>query len=444
MAPASTRTISQELTAEMAGSPVTPQIVSAPEPVPQGNPMGSPDPIYTQPGRTSMPAEELSLGAAVEKALAGFEGDDPAPAPAQRTNPAPAQTEPAAQKALVDAGDPTADLGVEPDVDTAGWTAQAARAFERVKGQRKQLLTESEQLKVQLATYESQMNELKGSLMGSESVEQLQARVHEFEQQQMFANLEGTRAFREAIANPLQQCIDHIDAVAERAGVAGETLFDIIISPEDPDNVPETDSDGFPYQTKDQRIDALLAAASPRDKASIFATMNDMEQLLAKRDQMFQKVDQAYREAQEVELQQSQVAAAAAAKQRRAVTSVVIDRIAERVPFLQEMEGLDLGKLKEEVSASDPSVLHAVDAQYHAATAKLFPFVVNDLMRAQAEIEGLVSKLAAFESAEPGAGVGSSSGFSGGGQRGSVPYGNHDTGNLTMAQAVERELANHR
>jgi DedD protein len=446
VAPATARAMSAEIRVE---APVT-----APAPAPQApSPVEAPPAVYEAPGRGSMPkglpvpAENPTLADAVERALAGLEapGEPVAPvkpsAPAPAPGEAPAADAPKADKA--DEADPTAALTTEPDVDTTNWTPQAARAFERVKGQRKQLLSETEQLKTQIAAYEAQMNELKGSLVGSDSVEQLQARVREFEQQQMFTNLEGTRAYQEAIAKPLQDRMNLIDAVAERAGVKGDLLFDIIVAPEDPNNLPETDADGFPYQTKDQRIEALLAKASPRDKAAVFVTINEMDQLMAKRAAMFQNADQAYREARELEAQQAQVAAAAEAKHRRTVSMAVVDRIAERVPFLQEVEGLDLAKVKEEVAATNPAVLHPVDAQYHAATAKLFPFVVNDLMKAQREIEGLVAKLASYEDAEPGAGVGSSSGFTGGGVRGSVPYGNN-TDNLTLAQVVERELANHR
>ena len=437
-APASMRAVSAELLGEGAyNAPV----VSEPAPPQTGRSgsMGSSDSLD-------------SLSGAVDKALSALDLGPDAPefSPA-RPNRAAAKPQKAAEDFNeayeetaprdLNAGDPTNELGYEPEVDTTGWTTSAARAFERVKGQRKQLLSETEQLKQTVAQYEAQMNELKGSLQASDSIEALQTRVRDFEQMQMFTNLEGTRAYQEAISAPMQYHMDLIDAIADRAGVPGEALFDLIVLPEDSDNHPQVDADGFPYRTKDQRIEALLANVSPRDRAAVFATMNDMDQLMAKRAEMFYHADQAFREAQEYEAQKMQVAAANSAKQRRLVSNTVVDRIAERVPFIQAMDGLDLARLKEEVSSTDPSTLHPVDAQYHAATAKLFPFVVNDLMRAQAEIENLVTQLAAFEDAEPGAGVGSTSGFTGSSVRGSVPYGNAASGNTSFAQAVELALA---
>lgn len=434
-APASMRAISAEVLGDgVYNAPTAP---AAPESAPR---TGSTDSLD-------------SLSGAVDKALSALDfGPDEAEFTPARPNRAAAKPQKAAAETFNEAyeeapprdpnaGDPTSELGYEPDVDTTGWTTAAARAFERVKGQRKQLLSETEQLKQTVAQYEAQMNELKGSLQASDSVEALQTRVREFEQMQMFTNLEGTRAYQEAISAPMQHHMDLIDAIAERAGVPGEALFDLIVMPEDSGNHPQVDADGFPYRTKDQRIEALLGNASPRDRAAVFATMNDMDQLMAKRADMFYHADQAFREAQEYETQKMQIAAANSAKQRRLVTNTVIDRIAERVPFIQAMDGLDIARLKEEVSSTDPSTLHPVDAQYHAATAKLFPFVVNDLMKAQAEIEDLVAQLAAFEDAEPGAGVGSTSGFTGSSVRGSVPYSNAAGGNASFAQAVELALA---
>jgi hypothetical protein len=327
-------------------------------------------------------------------------------------------------------------------VDTSHWTPQAARAFERVKGHRAALKAELDQTQAQAAAYEAQINELKGALVGEGTIEQLQERIRTFEQQRMFTDLESTSVYQEAIEQPLQLCAKTIEAIAERAGVKEDELFGLIASAPDPENPPEYDENGMPFMPKDQKIELLLAKASPRDRATVFATLHQVEVLLQQRDEMFQNVGQAYAEAQELEQVRQQQAAAESAKYRKQVTEAVITRLSERIPFLQDMPGVDLGKLKEEIAATDPKTLHPVDAQYQAAASKLFPSVVNDLFRAQAEVESLLSRLAEYEKAEPGAGVSMTSANPGAAVRGAVAVtGLAPGGTPSLSQAVNAALA---
>ena len=150
----------------------------------------------------------------------------------------------------------------------------------------------------------------------------------------------------------------------------------------------------------------------------------------------------AYAEAQELEQVRQQQAAAESAKYRKQVTEAVITRLSERIPFLQDMPGVNLGQLKEEIAATDPKTLHPVDAQYQAAASKLFPSVVNDLFRAQAEVESLLSRLAEYEKAEPGAGVSMTSANPGAAARGAVSVtGLAPGGTPSLSQAVNAALA---
>lgn len=436
-----------------APAPVETAPAYAPEPAPEpqldtsGRVVSRPGPAQGGGGGVaSAPGgdDSGSLANAVSKALAQL--DRPASSESRKAKSGAPEAQPAANSAPIspiEDGDPTAGIGLEePAVDTTNWTPQAARAFERVKGQRAALKAELDQVQAQAAAYEAQINELKGALVGEGTIEELQARVREFEQQRMFTDLEGTLAYQEAIQKPLQLCVDALDSIAERAGVKGEVLFEIITSEPDPENPPEYDANGLPFMSKDQKIEMLLAKATPRDRAAVFATLNQVEVLMDKRNQMFQNVEQAFREAQELEQVRQQQSAAEAAKYRRQVTEAVVGRLAERIPFLQDMPGLDLGKLKEEIAAVDYKTLHPVDAQYQAAASKLFPAVVNDLFRAQAEVESLLSRLAEYEQAEPGAGVSITSANPGASVRGAVPVPGLPPGATpTLSQAVNAALA---
>ena len=424
-----------------AAAPV-PAAPAAPEYSPSARPDNS-GRVVALPGSDD---ESGSLASAVSQALARL--DQPASSGKPSGQPVPAgQAAPAAQAQApsysADDGDPTAGIGLDDlSIDTANWTPQAARAFERVKGQRAALKAELDQTMAQASAYESQINELKGALVGEGTIEELQVRIREFEQHRMFTDLEGTTVYQEAIEQPLQFCADTINAIAERAGVQGEQLFDLIASEPDPENPPEYDSDGMPFMSKDQKIELLLTKASPRDRAAVFATINQVEVLMQQRHEMFQNVGQAYAEAQELEQVRQQQAAAESAKHRKQITEAVVSRLAERIPFLQDMPGVNLGQLREEIAATDPKTLHPVDAQYQAAASKLFPAVVNDLFRAQAEVESLLQRLADYEKAEPGAGVSMTSANPGASARGAVSVTGLPPGaSPSLSQAVNAALA---
>jgi len=429
----------------------SPEAAPAPEVSPDATPAPSLNDVA--PVEPSTTSKNVDFTTSVEEALRALEDSGAATDPNNRSeakpaegtegaNGAEAKPEAASEdKPDLDDGDPTKGLDEFDQTPTEGWTPKAAKAFERIKSQRKQVITENEELKAQIAQRDQQMQELKGA-MKAEDIAELQTRIQEFEQQQMFTNLEATTAYQEAITQPLTQRLMTLDQIAERAEADPDALIDLVTEVEDPNNLPEYDSDGRPYVSRDQRIQELLAKAGPRDQAAVFHIMTEVEELMATRNEMYQHADQAFQEAQLLEQTRAEKAAADAAKQRVNISNAVLDQIVNRVPFISEMEGLDLAKVKTDVAAVDVKALHPVDAQYYAATAKLFPAVVNDLVSAQAEIEQLTAKLAEFDEAEPNAGG------QGQGQsaprtvnRGGVPHSADSGASPDFTASVNRALA---
>jgi hypothetical protein len=102
----------------------------------------------------------------------------------------------------------------------------------------------------------------------------------------------------------------------------------------------------------------------------------------------------------------------------------VVDRIAEKLPFVKALDGLDLDAIRNKASGMDPSVIHPVDFAYNAVSAQILPSIVREYVGLRKEVEALTDKLAEFENAEPkmsgaaggsrsGSGSGSGSGFEG-------------------------------
>lgn len=273
----------------------------------------------------------------------------------------------------------TEDIGDE-------WTPKAANRFKELKQELKTNRSELEQLRQQSKEYESKIQELTG-LVENKDVEQLQSKLAEYEQQQALNNLEQTRAYQEAVTEPLAALVEQADQIADKYEIDPDALVDII-SLDDADE-------------QEAQLAELLPNASDRDKAKIFRIMEDVNPILARREQLYENADAALAEAKQLEQQQAAMAAAEQAQFRQNVTRNVIERVQEKLPFLKGIEGLDMQAIQQKAAETDPTVLHAVDHAYNAVSAQVFPAIVRQYLQMRQEVESLTDRLAEYEDAEP-------------------------------------------
>lgn len=284
------------------------------------------------------------------------------------------------------------------------WTPKAANRFKQLKEELKGSRSELDQLRQLSKEQEAKLQEM-SALVENKDVEQLQAKIAEYEQERMFSNLEQTTAYQQAVTEPLHELMAQADQIADKYDVDSNTLIDIIAL----ENADE----------QDERLSELLPHASDRDKAKLFRIIEDVNPILERRQKLYDNVDEAAKEAALLEETRQKHELAEKVKFRESVTRNVVERIAEKLPFVKTLEGLDISAIQAKAASADPSVIHPVDFAYNAVSAQILPSIVREYVGLRKEVESLTDKLAEYENAEP-----RMSGSSGGNRNSTVGEGN--------------------
>ena len=331
----------------------------------------------------SLPAagtEDLSFEASLEAALDGLSGAAEEPVAQE-----PVAEEPVAQEPAEPAEDAEP---VEALTENIGddWTPKAASRFKQLKTELKSSKSELDMLRQQQLEQQSKIKELTG-LTENKDVEELQTKLADYEQQQMFSNLEATEVYKQFISEPLMALMQQAEQIADKYDVDPDALVDVLST-----NDPEK---------QDEQLDELLPDATDRDKAKVYRIMEDIDPIVQRRQQLYENSEAALAEAKVVEEQRETHMASEKAKLRTNVTRNVIERVQQKLPFLSGLENLDMEAIQTKAAESDPSVIHPVDHAYNAVSAQLLPNIVKAYMSMRKENELLTDRLADYETAEP-------------------------------------------
>jgi len=357
--------------------------------------------------------ESMSFESSLEAAFANLDNAASDPEPVAESAPEPA-AEPVAESAPLDqAEEKAADLleqlsdqipaentenvpeteaefqePIESLTEDIGddWTPKAASRFKQLKSELKDSKSELDMLRQQQVAYERKIQELTG-LTENKDIETLQAKITEYENQQLLSNLESTDAYKQAITEPLAALIGQAEELADKYDVDADALVDVL-SLDD-------------QQQQDEQLSELLPSATDRDKARLYRIIEDIDPIVERRKQMFENSDQALAEAKLVAEQKAAQEAAERAQLRTNVTRNVVERVQQKLPFLSGIEGLDMQAIQSKASDVDPSEIHPVDHAYNVVSAQLLPNIVREYVSMRKENEALTDRLAEYEGAEP-------------------------------------------
>ena len=354
------------------------------------------DPIAAIPDTGAADTGDFSFEAALEASINAVDAPvEEAPAEQveepKKEETAPAETteeaKPEAEAEATDPEDGSNDLLDSLDADVGDdWTPKASAAFQRLKTELKSERVERETVLQRAKEAEAKDAELEG-VVGSETVETLQQRVQEYENQQLLTNLEQTDAYKEAVMTPLEAVFTQVEQLASDHGIDYESLVDAM-------TIEDT--------TRQEEVVAeLMATASDRDKAVFYRLAAEVDPILQRRDNLRSNAEEALNEANLVAEERNKITLAEKAAQRVDVTKNVTQRIKDKVPFLAGFEGLDLETIQKEAADVDPTVVHSVDFAYQAVAARLLPSMVKEYASSQKLIEELTKQLASYEDAEP-------------------------------------------
>ena len=362
------------------------------------------------PAEESAPAD-TSFFDAIENALAGAQ-------PENQTEAQPeAQPEQQEETPQAEAQENTTETEVDPleqlseDVGDE-WTPKAANRFKQLKTELKSNRSELEQLQQTVKQQEQQISEMKG-LTESEDLGQMKERIAEFERVQAVENLEGTQAYVEAVSEPLDKVFGTLNNLAEKYDVDPDHILDAL--------------DHETTEEQDEKIAELFYGASDRDKVKVYKAIEEIDPILERRNELHNNAKDALNEAKYLEEQKRNAVAAEELKQRQAVTDNVVDRVLEKLPFLNGLE-VDMNAIKEKAFTTSPDVIHPVDYAYNSVAAQLLPSIVKEYFQTLKENDSLTDRLADFEGAEPN--------ISGRGPDGST----RPSSDLDFASAIEAAL----
>ena len=324
-----------------------------------------------------MTGQTFSFEQAIEDAIAAS-AVPVDPAAAAPIDPVAPVVDPAAP-----VGDNLEDLTDQPPAD---WTPKAASAFKRNKAE---IRTLTETVGTNATTIQEQEIRIKELVaqVGDNTREALEAKVKAYEHTQMVNNLETSAAYNEAITAPLDAIADQATSIAERYGITPATLIDIMAMPDE--------------AAQAEKLTEILVDANDRDKGRVYSLIDEVPAILARRKDLRENVQDATKEADLLVEQQETQRLADAVEMRTNVARNVAARIQQKIPFISEIDGVDLTAMETRIAQIDIAAANPVQQAYSNMTAQLFPTMVQELLRARAQSDHLTEKLAEFDQSEP-------------------------------------------
>lgn len=288
-----------------------------------------------------------------------------------------------AVKEKVNADEPIEDLSEDVGDE---WTPKAANRFKQLKDELKTNRSELDTLRQTVKEQSSKMQEL-SAIAENRDVESLQETLQQYEVEKSFSDLENTTQYQEAVTTPLNRLMDKASVIADKYDVDYDSLVDAIA-------LDDTES-------QDQKLSELLPEATDRDKSAIYRIIEDIDPIMDRRNTLYENADAALQEARYIDEQKQQAEVAERAEIRKSITRNVVQRVGEKLPFLNGVEGLDMSSIESKAADLDPSVVHPVDFAYNSVASQILPTIVREYLSSRAEAEVLMNKLAEYEGAEP-------------------------------------------
>lgn len=335
--------------------------------------------------------EPTDLSDAIDRALAGMElpADEPKPeADSAESEASEAEAPEAPEAPERDSDDPTDDL----DTNLEGWTPKAADRFKELKAELKSRSSELEELRKFKIESERQMQELE-ALKNDSTIDELRNKLQEYENQRKYSDLESTEAYAKAITEPLQDIVARADAIADKHDIDKDALLDAISMGDE--------------EKQTEILSELID--DERDRAKIYRMIDELHPLELRKQELYENAEAALAEARALEEKQMQQQLAERTRLRQNVARNVVERVRQKLPFLDGFEGLDLKAIEDSAAQADPSTTDPVDMAYNTVSAKLLPQMVRQFTALQKENESLLTQLAEYKDAEPTLSGGSSS-----------------------------------
>lgn len=344
-------------------------------PDPTNTPAPSPEPSPA-PATSTASTEAPDFFSAIEQHFAepkAKEAKTPAP------EPEPKAKEP---EAKVEAPDPEPTPATKP-------ASPKAKDFELIKTQRDEARNE-------LTTLQTTLKELQDKLAAAEAasteISTLREKATIQEKELAAVNVAKSPEYQEAVEKPAAKIRDATNMLAARYKLDQSKVLDAF-SESDP-------------ATQNELVSELASTMNDRDRFQFYQLVDDFNIVLAKREELQSRSQEAWQEIQQKRAQEQEAAKKAAQQSWKEAESKVWSAFEKRVPQVTKLPNAQ--DLRNQVQSRHISELSVEEQAYSALAGLLVPELVKELTSAQSKVQELETSLTKFTRATPAAGGGGS------------------------------------
>lgn len=262
---------------------------------------------------------------------------------------------------------------------------KAGRAFKTLRTELSAANATIETTRSELAKAQARIAELTAAAPG---LEDLQAKVDEYEKVLSVTRLQSSPAYIEAVEKPYQAVIARADEIADQYELDKVELSKAL-SIED-------------RKARTKALSALLTGVDETDRLDIHDLGREVEKIAAKEKDLLTNSDKALRELEAEAEETRNREIAAKATERKDTVAKVLPYMAGKLPtFRTAIEGLS-----EKLSGTDLLAVPTAEVVYNAAAGELLPTVIKQLNQVQRDLESALEENEKFRRATPGTGPG--------------------------------------
>ena len=240
-------------------------------------------------------------------------------------------------------------------------------------------VAELEQTKTQL---ESRVAEMEARLA---AVEELETKVKTYEEEMSVVKLEKHPRYIKEVREPLQAKVSEATALAKKYDISTDDLLDALEI-----------SDASEAETKLEELTSGLDVR-PLDLLKLIQLHGAVQPILAKRDELLAKADQALAELQHAGEKEAQQVSLARAEERKQIVPAIAERLMAKLGFIKD----DIPALAEATAATDLEALDTPNRVYNHMAGLSLPKVLAKAGAIQRENDRLLDEIESLKKALP-------------------------------------------
>jgi hypothetical protein len=267
----------------------------------------------------------------------------------------------------------------EPDTSEIKAGRRIKELKEEVKTKWQPKVAELEQSKAQL---ESRVAEMEARLA---AVEELETKVKTYEEEMSVVKLEKHPKYIREVREPLQAKVTEATVIAKKYDIPTEDLLDAL----EIGDASEAEA----------KLEALTSGLDvrPLDLLKLMKIHGDVQPILAKRDELLSKADQALAELQVAGEKEAQQKSLARAEERKQIVPVITERLMAKLGFIKD----DLPALADATAATDLDALDTPNIVYNHMAGLAMPKVLAKASAIQRENDRLLDEIESLKKALP-------------------------------------------